>query len=214
MEYIPPDFTTLPSDKELENLLQLYFDVYGETAYKAGTTIKRKLFVRYTEKTIYKKLTKDSVFCGAKGELALEIEAKLIALLSKRGVCSNYSGDSGGTLTSIGKMIKDEDCYLYLAEKKDDDDKCQMCAKVWISDKEKQRKHIEEIHWEEVIAFNQAIKDLEARKEDNSELIASYKALLKWQHKDEAPTPGPSNSGISRKREYTKPKPEDDDYSD
>jgi hypothetical protein len=128
MEFIPPEYTTLPSDGKLENHLQLYLDVYGETAYKAGTTIKRKLFVRHTKKTIFKKLTIESVFCGANGEVALKIEARLIGLLTRRGICANSSRDSGGTITTTGKIMKSEDCFVYLVEKKDDDDKCPMCT--------------------------------------------------------------------------------------
>jgi hypothetical protein len=206
MEYIVPEFTTLPTDDELEALLDIFIEVFGLSKFKAGVTRKDQLLVRYAKKTIFKKLTMESVFCEVNdGELANQIEAKLIAILRKRGICENAKMDSGAP----GTVSKGQACFVYLTEKKDDDAKCQLCAKVWIEDKEGQRKHMEEIHWEEILVFTQAIKDLEAREEDNSELIASYRKVLRWQHLEPTAAPAippvsapPSTSGVGKKKSY------------
>lgn len=62
------------------------------------------------------------MFCGANSELALKIEA----LLRKCGICENAFTDSGRTTVSI---MKAENCYVYLAEKKVDSEKYTMCTK-------------------------------------------------------------------------------------
>ncbi|KAG5672054.1 hypothetical protein PVAND_002215 [Polypedilum vanderplanki] len=203
MEFIAPNYTTLPSNNELKQLLELYNEVYGRVKRKVGITLKSNLFIRYTKKSVYKKLTNESVFCGAiNSELAVEIETRMMVILREQELCANPVSDFG---TTPGAISKDGEYYVYLIEKKDDEDKCHMCGKVWIQDKEQQKKHMEEFHWEEVMVFTQAIKDLEALDDDNSELIAEYKSLLKWQHleatvsKPSSVPEKPSTSGISKK---------------
>ncbi|KAG5672055.1 hypothetical protein PVAND_002216 [Polypedilum vanderplanki] len=133
MEFIAPNYTTLPSNNELKQLLELYNEVYGRVKRKVGLVGKSKLETRYSGLQIYQKLTSKNIFCYSSNyEIAKTIEDAMKELLFELGICVNSKWDH----SYGGDGKNEEEWIIYLVEMNEDLRLCPLknCGKVLIAE--------------------------------------------------------------------------------
>jgi hypothetical protein len=123
MEYIVPEFTTLPTDDELRALLRRFIEVFGLTKWKVGMTGRKSLISRNSGIGIFKKLTEDNIFCTLKDyEVALKVENAMKEVLVEFDICANWKGDHTPGISSKNE----ERWVVYLVELNNDLRLCPM----------------------------------------------------------------------------------------
>ncbi|KAG5666131.1 hypothetical protein PVAND_017721 [Polypedilum vanderplanki] len=174
--FLPPIYDKNPIIEELEALYLSYIAIFGEQPRKVGLTPKDRLSMRYGKFEQFHKLTSNSILCHTTNwNIAEFIEDKMKDVLKKFGHCANFKGDN-----ITGPLKKNAVYVVYLTKLKSDDCKCVICPKIWIEEEEEQKQHMLIKHPQLVKDFKKTITELQERNEDNSELIAMCREIIKW----------------------------------